>query len=51
MQAALGDEWTAGYTIILKFLQIMTEKGLVEHSESVRTHVCRSKLSEQCTQR
>jgi predicted transcriptional regulator len=28
-----------GYTTVLKFLQIMTEKGLVRRDESRRTHV------------
>ena len=51
VQAALGGEETTGYTTVLKFLQIMTEKGLVERDESSRTHVYRPKLSEQHTQR
>ena len=51
VQAALGGEEATGYTTVLKFLQIMTEKGLVERDESTRTHMYRPKLSEQSTQR
>jgi BlaI family penicillinase repressor len=45
-----GRNW-AGYTTVLKFLQIMTEKGLVDRDESQRTHVYRAKLPEDKTQR
>jgi predicted transcriptional regulator len=41
----------AGYTTVLKLLQIMTEKGLVRRDESERTHVYRASLSEGRTQR
>ena len=51
VQEALGGEETTGYTTVLKTLQIMTEKGLVDRDESARTHVYRSRLSEQGTQR
>jgi predicted transcriptional regulator len=40
-----------GYTTVLKLLQIITEKGLVVRDESRRTHVYRSRLSEERTQR
>ena len=40
-----------GYTTVLKVLQIMTEKGLVERDERARTHVYRAKLSAAETQR
>lgn len=46
---ALGEE--TGYTTVLKFLQIMTEKGLVTRDESVRTHVYQARLPEEETQR
>lgn len=45
---ALGEE--AGYTTILKFLQIMTEKGLVLRDDSERTHVYECRLPEEETQ-
>ncbi len=40
-----------GYTTVLKFMQIMTEKGLVLRDDSSRTHVYRPKLSEEKTLR
>lgn len=40
-----------GYTTVLKMLQIMTEKGLVQRNASARTHVYQSRLSEGETQR
>ncbi len=40
-----------GYTTVLKMLQIMTEKGLVVRDESRRSHVYRSRFSEEQTQR
>lgn len=39
-----------GYTTVLKFLQIMTEKGLVHRNESQRAHVYEATLSEDETQ-
>ena len=39
-----------GYTTVLKLLQIMTQKGLVERDVSGRAHVYRARLSEQKTQ-
>lgn len=51
VQDVLGGEETTGYTTVLKTLQIMTEKGLVDRDESARTHVYRPRLSEQGTQR
>jgi BlaI family penicillinase repressor len=40
-----------GYTTVLKLLQIMTEKGLVERDERDRTHVYAPRLTEEQTQR
>jgi len=40
-----------GYTTVLKMLQIMTEKGLVERDESSRSHVYRPRLPQAETQR
>jgi predicted transcriptional regulator len=45
----LGRE--AGYTTVLKLLQIMTEKGLVVRDESARTHIYASAYTEDQTQR
>ncbi len=38
------------YTGVLKLLQIMTDKGLVERNESERAHVYRSALAREETQ-
>ncbi|AKF79101.1 BlaI/MecI/CopY family transcriptional regulator [Myxococcus faecalis] len=40
-----------GYTTVLKLMQIMTDKGLVERDETQRAHVYRAKATEQRTQR
>ena len=40
-----------GYTTVLKMLQIMTEKGLVDRDESVRPQIYRAKYSQEQTQR
>jgi len=42
---------TAGYTTILKLLQIMTEKRLVVRDETARTHVYEAAYTEDQTQR
>ncbi len=39
------------YTTVLKFLQIMTEKGLVERDDSNKAHVFRAKLPQEQTQK
>ncbi|MGO9262239.1 MAG: BlaI/MecI/CopY family transcriptional regulator [Bryobacteraceae bacterium] len=40
-----------GYTTVLKLLQIMTVKGLVERDESQRPQIYRASYSQQHTQR
>src|SRR3974377_123292 len=40
-----------GYTTVLKLMQIMAEKGLVERDETARSHVSHPRLSEDQTQR
>jgi len=47
---ALRSSQSSGYTSVLKFLQIMTDKGLVVRDETNRAHVYGPKLSEQRTQ-
>lgn len=49
VQEELGED--TGYTTVLKFMQIMTEKGLVTRDESERTHIYQARLSEEETQR
>ena len=39
LNAGADDESRAGYTTVLKLMQIMTDKGLVRRDESHRTHV------------
>lgn len=46
---ALSSSQGTGYTTVLKLMQIMTEKGLVERDESNRAHVYRPRISEQRT--
>jgi predicted transcriptional regulator len=40
-----------GYTTVLKFLQIMLDKGLVKREDSQRAHVYRTAASREQTQR
>ena len=47
---ALGQQREVGYTTVLKLMQIMTEKGLVERDESERTHVYQARLTQEQTQ-
>jgi BlaI family penicillinase repressor len=46
VQDALGPDKAAGYTTVLKLLQIMFEKGLVRRDESTRPHVFRAAVAE-----
>jgi BlaI family penicillinase repressor len=39
-----------GYTSVLKMLQIMTEKGLVERTEAGKAHIYRAAASQEATQ-
>jgi predicted transcriptional regulator len=47
----LADGWSVGYTTILKLLQRMLDKGLVERREDDRAHRYRAVESERRTQR
>jgi predicted transcriptional regulator len=49
VHAALGSG--TGYTTVLKLMQIMAEKGLVERDEAQRAHVYQAKLPQTDTQR
>ena len=46
-----GRDEGVGYTTILKMLQIMTEKGLVERDDTVKPQVYRASRSQDQTQR
>ena len=50
VRAGLVGETIAGYTTVLKLLQIMAGKGLVLRDESERAHVYRAAGSEDQTQ-
>jgi len=47
----LRPERALGYTTVLKFLQIMMDKGLVTRDERERSHVYSATRSEESTQR
>ncbi|MBZ5617658.1 MAG: BlaI/MecI/CopY family transcriptional regulator [Acidobacteriia bacterium] len=51
IQRVLNQTRPTGYTTVLKLLQIMTEKGLVERDESERPQIYRARYSQQQTQR
>src|SRR5262245_57451788 len=50
VQKVLNASRPTGYTTVLKLLQIMTEKGLVERDETRRPQVYRARHSQQKTQ-
>lgn len=45
------EQGGSGYTTVLKLMQIMTDKGLVERDESNRAHVYKARATQQKTQR
>lgn len=51
VQESLSQGRETGYTTVLKLMQIMTEKGLVERDETDRSHIYRTRLKEEQTQR
>ena len=51
IQGILNETKETGYTTVLKMLQIMLEKGLVERDETVRPQIYRAKYSQEQTQR
>lgn len=48
---ALSENKSVAYTTILKLMQIMDEKGLVERDMTARAHVYRAKLEQKEAQR
>ena len=50
IQAILNQSKPTGYTTVLKMLQIMTGKGLVERDETVRPQIYRPRTSQAQTQ-
>jgi predicted transcriptional regulator len=51
IQRILNEARPTGYTTVLKLMQIMTDKGLVERDESQRPQIYRSRYSQEQTQR
>ena len=51
IQRVLNQAKPTGYTTVLKTIQIMTDKGLVERDESVRPQIYRPRYSQTQTQR
>lgn len=51
LEAGADQGQATGYTTVLKQMQIMLEKGLVERDESRRTHVYAPARSQDATQR
>jgi BlaI family penicillinase repressor len=47
----LNETKTTGYTTVLKLLQIMTEKGLVNRDEAQRPQIYRARYARAHTQR
>jgi predicted transcriptional regulator len=47
----LSGKKATGYTTVLKLMQIMTTKGLVERDERDRAHLYRARLAQEQTQR
>ena len=51
VQRILNEVKPTGYTTVLKLLQIMTDKGLVERDESKRPQIYHVRYTQQQTQR
>jgi len=51
IQGVLNASRPTGYTTVLKLLQIMTDKGLVERDETQRPQIYRARYSQKQTQR
>ncbi len=51
IQHVLNESRPTGYTTVLKLLQIMTGKGLVDRDESKRPQIYRARYSQEHTQR
>jgi len=51
IQQVMNEGKPTGYTTVLKMLQIMTEKGLVDRDDTVRPQIYRARYSQEHTQR
>ena len=48
---ALSESKESGYTTVLKTMQIMTDKGLVDRDDTIRPQIYRARYSEGRTQK
>lgn len=51
VQQVLSETKETGYTTVLKTMQIMTDKGLVERDDSVRPQIYRARQTQDRTQK
>jgi predicted transcriptional regulator len=51
VQASLDRSKPTGYTTVLKIMQIMADKGLVDRDDTVRPQIYRARYSEDRTQK
>ena len=51
VQQILSESKESGYTTVLKTMQIMTDKGLVDRDDTVRPQIYRARHSEDRTQK
>lgn len=51
VHAAMNPSRRTGYTTVLKLMQIMADKGLVDRDQTERAHVYRPRLKQEETQR
>jgi predicted transcriptional regulator len=51
VHSELGRRRRVGYTTVLKLLQIMAEKGLVQRDERARAHIYRARVARNDTER
>jgi predicted transcriptional regulator len=51
VQAILDRSKATGYTTVLKLMQIMADKGLVDRDDTVRPQIYRARFSEDRTQK
>ena len=51
VQRIMNASRPTGYTTVLKLMQIMTEKGLLERDEAERAHVYKPRVAREKTQR
>ena len=51
VQQVMNEAKPTGYTTVLKLMQIMTEKGLIERDDTQRPQTYRARYSQEQTQR